>query len=266
MENEFRPLFENDSLKGWKVYPRGLSTMQPGSEREKLAWQHPGQWCMKDGVLEGRQDPPGCGLGSYLVSEEEFGDFELCYEAKPDWPADTGIYVRADVYGSLGYQILLDHRKSGSIGGFYGNGMGGFHAINWNVDADLDENGKALQIKIEDPATTLEPISPDKPALLSYKISGEEFMKLWKWNDWNAFRVTCKGLLPTLTTYINDVKVASIDMAKVESPRFNREAALKLGSKGHISFEVHDNDPKMGWARWGKDAACRFRNVRIRLL
>ena len=43
-------------------------------------------------------------------------------------------------------------------------------------------------------------------------------------------------------------------------------AAEKLGARGHISLEVHDNDPKMGEARWGKTAACRWRNVRIREL
>ena len=66
------------------------------------------------------------------MSEETFEDFELIYEAKPDWPADTGVYIRADETGTCGYQILLDHRKSGSIGGFYGNAIGGFHAINWH--------------------------------------------------------------------------------------------------------------------------------------
>ena len=55
-------------------------------------------------------------------------------------------------------------------------------------------------------------------------------------------------------------------MDKVDSPKFFREKAMELGNTGHISFEVHDNDPKMGEARWGKTAACRWRNVRIREL
>ena len=177
--SEFRPLLKDNSLEGWKIYPRGILRYKEGTPEYENAWAHKGQWTIRDGVLEGRQDPPGCGLGSYLVSEETFENFELIYEAKPDWPADTGVYIRADETGTCGYQILLDHRKSGSIGGFYGNAIGGFHAINWNVDADLDEDGNAIAIKIEDPATTLEPITPDKPAMLSYKITGEEFMKVW---------------------------------------------------------------------------------------
>lgn len=266
MDHTFKPLFQGDSLQGWRVFPRGISRFREGSPEYLEACLHPGLWTINDGIIEGRQDPPGSGFGSYLVSEATYGDFELVYEAKPDWPADTGVYVHASEDGTVGYQILLDHRKSGSIGGFYGNAIGGFHAINWNVDAEYDQDGQAIAIKIEDPATTLEPITPDKPALLTNKISGDEFLKLWNWNDWNEFRVVCTGRFPKLSTYINGVLVASIDMAAVDSPKFDKDRAAQLGSKGHIAFEVHDNDPGMGESRWGKTAACRWRNVRIREL
>ena len=266
MDKGFKPLFTGDSFDGWRIFPRDMLRFPEGSAQYQEAMRHPGLWTIRDGVVEGRQDPPGSGFGSYLVSEDVYGDFELIFEAKPDWPADTGVYLRASKDGSIGYQVLLDHRKSGSIGGYYGNAIGGFHAINWNVDAVYDDAGNAVGIKSEDPADTIETITPDKPALLDYKISPQEFIRLWKWNEWNAFRLVCRGKLPVLTTYINDVKVTSIDMSRVESPKFDREKALQLGEKGHISFEVHDNDPGMGEARWGKTAACRWRNVYIKEL
>ena len=50
--------------------------------------------------------------------------------------------VRATAVGSQGFQILLDHRKSGNIGGFYGNGIGGFHAIRFTLDAVTDAAGR----------------------------------------------------------------------------------------------------------------------------
>ena len=90
-------------------------------------------------------------------------------------------------------------------------------------------------------------------------------MKVWKWQDWNEFRVVCEGRYPKITTYINGVKIAAIDMETVDAAHFNREAADRLGTRGHISMEVHDND-RMGEARWGKNAATRFRNIRIREL
>lgn len=261
----FRPLFTGDSLTGWRACSRSLYYKDdPALYAESL--HHTGLWTIENGVLEGRQSPPGSGFGAYLISEESFGDFELMYEAKPDWPADTGVYLRASDDGCVGYQVLLDHRKSGSIGGYFGNGIGSFHAINWNVDADLGANGELLRVKLDDPATTLEPLTPDKPALLEYAITGEEFLRIWKSNDWNEFRVVCVGALPHLTAYINGVKVTSINMATLQTPKFLREKALAECARGHIALEVHDNDPAMGAARWGKDAACRWRNMRIRTL
>src|SRR6516225_9532386 len=76
-EDGFRSLFDGVSLKGWKRSAREL-------KRPSL-----GIWTVEDGIISGGQDPPGSGIGSYLVSEETFSDFELKIEARPDWPADT---------------------------------------------------------------------------------------------------------------------------------------------------------------------------------
>ena len=104
--------------------------------------------------------------------------------------------LRATPLGSQGYQVLLDHRKSGNIGGFYGNGIGRFHAINFNLDVARDAAGRPTGLKLEDPATTIEPITEQKRSLLSRAASGESFLAAWKWDDWNAFRITVRGALP----------------------------------------------------------------------
>ena len=266
MTNGWKALFQPDSLEGWRVVPRGIRMLEKDSPEYRAAWEHRGLWTVRGGVVEGRQDPPGCGFGSYLVSEKSFGDFELIYEAKPDWPADTGVYLRASEDGFQGYQVLLDYRRSGNIGGFYGNSLGGFHAVSFTLDAGLDETGLPLRLSEENHADSLEPITPEKTALLQYGVSGEEFLNFWKLNDWNEFRIVMKGLIPTITTYINGKKTAEIDLNKVSTDRFDREAAEVMGGRGHIAFEVHDNDPALGKARWGKNSACRWRNVRIREL
>src|SRR5260370_20579623 len=80
-EDGFRPLFDGVSLRGWKRQPRSLA--EPSL----------GRWTVEDGVIVGRQDPPGSGAGSYLVTDETFGDFGLQIEARPDWPAETGNLV-----------------------------------------------------------------------------------------------------------------------------------------------------------------------------
>lgn len=228
---------------------------------------HTGRWTVEDGAICGRQDPPGSGLGAYLISDDSFGDFELSFEARPDWPADTGIMLRATTLGSQGYQVLLDHRKSGNIGGFYGNGIGRFHAINFNVDVERDPSGRPTGLRVEDPDTTIEPITDLKRSLLKRTATGADFLAAWKWDDWNAFRITIRGDLPTITTEINGALIAEIDTVRLPASVFDPEGTLSLlGTRGHIAFEVHDNDPRMGEARWAPHAACRWRNIRLRAL
>ncbi len=92
----------------------------------------------------GRQDPPRQRARRLSHQRGVVRRFRVStLEARPAWPADTGIMLRATADGSTGYQVLVDHRKSGNIGGFYGNGIGRFHAINYNVDVERDAGGQA---------------------------------------------------------------------------------------------------------------------------
>jgi hypothetical protein len=271
---EFVSLFDGATLAGWHAVPRlpmpagpGQPAPDPQSDAYRRAAATSGRWSVENGAIVGRQDPPGSGLGGYLLSDAVYGDFELVFEARPDWPADTGVLVRATAVGSQGYQILIDHRRSGNIGGFYGNGIGRFHAIAYNVDAVYDGDGRPVGLRIEDPATSLEPITPNKPALLEQAASGEDFLSAWKWDDWNEFHIRVAGAAPHLSVRINGRPIAALDTATMVHPGYDRQAVLDLlGRKGHIAFEVHDNDPRMGEARWGRNAACRWRRIRLREL
>ncbi|MFC4810985.1 3-keto-disaccharide hydrolase [Paenibacillus sp. GCM10023250] len=270
----FRPLFDGHTLTGWHAVPRLPVPRYPGGPSPDIdgvaygkAAATSGKWTVEDGAIAGRQDPPGCGYGGYLVSDGLYGDFELEVEARPDWPADTGILVRASALGSQGFQILLDHRRSGNIGGLYGNGIGGFHGIAFTLDAVYDELGRPAGLRLEDPAASIEPLTPDKPALLDYAASGEAFLSIWKWDDWNTFRIRVEGASPRITVHVNGLKIAEMDTAAVQHPSYDAAAVRGLlGAKGHIAFEIHDNDPGMGAARWAPNAACRWRGIRIREL
>jgi hypothetical protein len=104
-----------------------------------------------------------------------------------------------------------------------------------------------------------------KRALLSYAIKPEEFLEIWHWGDWNNFRVRCEGEYPVLTSWINGVKAYELDTGKINWPNYDKEAVRRLlGTSGHIALEVHDNDPKMGNARWAPGAVCRWRNISIK--
>jgi hypothetical protein len=254
LEPGFRSLFDGVSLKGWTRKPRSLA--QPSL----------GIWTVQDGYISGGQDPPGSGLGSYLVSDETFADLELQIEARPDWPADTGVLIRTVPQGNVGIQVLVDHRPHGGIGGFYGNGLFNFHAWAYSFTAEKDENGKVVRLI---PGPPQEPTRGNRTIPLDYAAPVETFLKVWKEGDWNLFRIRSVGELPHLTTWINGEKIAELDTAKMQVPGWTREAVLeKIGRSGHIALEVHSNGPgdALGKDRWAPGAVCRWRNISVKTL
>ncbi|MET7338480.1 DUF1080 domain-containing protein [Nonomuraea sp. NPDC005650] len=275
----FVPLFDGSTLKGWHAAPRVYGSLYPGGPHvhEVLAERgveppyepekHPAVWTVEDGAIVGRQDEPGSGYGGYLVSDRAFGDFELSLEAKPDWPADTGIMIRRRLDTWEGFQVLLDHRESGGIGGFFGNGLASFSAVPFAIRSRRDAHGDVVGLQADDPVTSTEPVTPDKIGRLRYAADVEDFLSVWRWGDWNELRIRAVGALPVITTWVNGLKIAELNTATLESPDYDPEAVLAtLGDRGHIAFEVHDNDAVFGDARWGHGAACRWRNIRIKEL
>lgn len=275
-DDGFVSLFDGTTLNGWRTAPRVLSTAYPGGPhildllKDKNfsvppnPEQHPARWYAMDGIIVGEQATET--YGGYLISEEVYGDFELAFDANPDWPADTGVLLRRKRDQMEGIQVLIDHRKSGNIGGMFGSCLANFHATNYTLDVERDANGKPIGLKLEDQATSKEPLTQQKIDSLSYGCDPKDFVKTWKWADWNSFRVrVVGGPLPTVTTWINGLKIAELNMETLKWPNYNpREIAETLGPKGHIAFEVHDNDSYLGAERWAPGAKCRWRNIRIK--
>lgn len=253
-DHRFRSLFNGKNLDGWKPHPRVLGQ------------QGVGKWIVKDGMIVGAQDPPK--VGSYLVSEETFADFELQLDAWPDWPADTGVYVRTNAQGDAGFQVLIDYRRGGAIGGYYGNQLGRFISAAYAFTAERDQNGKLLRLVPTQLAQP--PGNVNKRVPLDYAAPAEEFLRIWKLNTWNTFRIRSVGAMPHLTTWINGVKISELDTAaKLHPPILDPAEVLKrLGRSGHIALEVHSNGPKdwLGMDRWAPGSVCRWRNICIRTL
>ncbi|WP_082632420.1 3-keto-disaccharide hydrolase [Algoriphagus resistens] len=271
-EDGFVNLIKGNTLQGWHTSSRIPAPLYPGGpqpDKSKVGYKRAltskGKWTIENGIITGGQDKEG--LGSYLVTDEKYDDFELLIDANPDWPIDTGILLRARPEGSPGYQVLVDHRKSGGIGGFYGNGLAGFHALPYNFDAHYDANGNPIGLVREIPSTTIEQVTDAKIKLLAYSAPVEEFLETWKWGTWNTFKIRCEGKHPYLTTWINGVKICELDTARIVHPNYDKEdIADFLGQKGHISLEVHDNDPGMGKDRWKPGAVSRWRNISLKKL
>jgi hypothetical protein len=267
-------LFDGETLEGWASIPRVYGTWSPGGRTvaSVAASQgltipdhpedHPARWSVEEGAIVGRQETPGCGYGGYLITRRAFGDFELELEAKPDWPADTGVMVRRRFDSWEGFQVLLDHRPHGGIGGFFGNGLASFSAVPFTVDAQPDDEGEPAGLRPADSGVGPTTAIGHRRALLSHAADVEDFLAVWRWGDWNHLRIRCVGELPRLTTWVNGLKVAELDTASIDWPGYDAAAVRRtLGARGHIALEVHDNDPVRGTERWGVDAACRWRNL-----
>lgn len=274
-----RSLFDGATLQGWHAVsrpalPREVSSgsiakselvthvrewnARTPEGRAKLA--HTGRWEVRDGAIVGGQEPAGSGLGAYLLSDATFADFELELEARPDWPVDTGIMLRAHALGGIGFQVLVDHRPNGAIGGIFGNGLGNFRAASFSIDGDEQPGFHVGGLR----AGTGEPSFPVPRARFGVDFAG--FARLWRLNDWNHLRIRCVGELPLITIWINGQMICELDTARIATPGFNPDfARAMVGSAGHIGFEVHDNG-RMGRNRWAPGAVSRWRNITLQPL
>ena len=73
--------------------------------------------------------------------------------------------------------------------------------------------------------------------MLEYAATLDEFLAAWQWLDGNSLRVRYVGERPHVTTWIDDVKIAEIDLATLTAPNHRTsvrtDAALTL-SKSRI--------------------------------
>ena len=277
---EWKSLFDGKTLNGWKKVPRIYvhsaigdaktpeaveaaikKTLDWHRSQDSEAYRHLGDWKVVDGAIVGGQDPPGSRLGAYLMTEDTYGDFELEYEMHPDWQTDTGVLVRQHKAGTIGFQVLCDHRPAGGIGGFFTNGLGSYLAAPFVVDGDIGENFKVENLREGE-------IQSKFPrAKVSGAATYEQFRKVWNVNGWNRFRVRCVGANPVLTAWVNDLEMGTLDTADTGVPGYDPAIiGQRVGSRGHIGLEVHSNSPQKGWSQWAKGAVSRWRNIRVKEL
>ncbi len=237
-EEGFTPLFDGATLAGWHKNPRPIGHGTGGL------------WLVEDGAITGEQDPPGSGNGGILLSDRQFGDFELRIELKPDWGPDSGLFLRSNERGQC-YQMMVDYHDAGNVGHIYGEGIGGFNNRPFEIDGRYDDAGQLVGLKSRPSGLTVPP---------AYSCTGQEFVEAWRVNDWNEARIRVVGNPPRITTWINGLKVSEFDGATYEGPNYHRGSVLEtLGPEGHIALQVHG-----GGSLAGKK--CRWRNIRVKPL
>ena len=274
-QTTWRPLFDGETLDGWRAIHRLPVSRNPGgpspptdSPRYRKALLSKGDWKVVGGAITGGQEPPGSGVGGYLITDGKFADFELSLEANPDWGVDTGIMIRATGLGSQGFQVLVDHREGGNVGSFYGNGIGGFNTRQFGFKAKKDSSGKVIGMTSIAYAD-LNPLPDPGESEATWSAGPEAFFETWRFGEWNEIRIRCEGRLPMLATWINGKKMASADTGKMVAAGYDAEAvASLLGRTGHIALEVHNSGQgdRLGAERWLPGRVCRWRRIRLREL
>jgi len=222
----FEAIFDGKSLQGWHA---SAKTGHSRASQQKSG----GKWVVEDGAIVGSQDIPG--NGGILITDQQFGDFEVVLEMNNDFGPDSGLFLRSTEEGKC-YQAMIDYHGGGNLMGIYGEGMGGKpHVRNFSF---LDAPEKIAIV------TDLQGEKPPVP----FPMKGEEWPKFWKHGKWNELRARIVGNPPTITTWINGVRFMEWT-----------ETEKRLGDKGGIALQVHG----------GGDLTkqfVRYRNIRIKRL
>ncbi len=216
----FVKIFDGKTLKGWKV------SAKSGHSR-KSKNKSGGRWVVEDGALIGSQDTPG--NGGILITEQEYGDFEVALEMKNDFGPDSGLFLRSNDKGQC-YQAMIDYYAGrGNLMGIYGEGIGGFTSRNFTF-------GKTPREIKEDKCDFPLPIKPDK------------WPDFWKHGEWNELRARITGNPPAITTWIKGVKFMQW-----------KDEKKRLPDRGGIALQVH------GGGDHTKEFV-RYRTIRVKRL
>lgn len=216
----FETIFDGKSLKGWHV---SAQTGHSGTSMHKSG----GKWVLEDGAIVGSQDIPG--NGGIILTDRQFGDFEVIVEMKNDYGPDSGLFLRSNDKGQA-YQYMVDYHNGGNLAGIYGEGLsGGIHHRNYDILDDV------TKIKT-------------KEAIYACPIKPEEWPEFWKHGQWNELRARIESNPPKITTWVNRVKF--MEFADTEKRHHDT---------GSIALQVHGGGDYT-------NQFVRYRNVRVKTL
>jgi hypothetical protein len=217
----FVKIFDGKTLTGWTV---SAKTGHSGTTKNKSG----GKWVVEDGAIVGSQDVPG--NGGIVITEKQYGDFEVALEMRNDDGPDSGLFLRSTDTGKC-YQAMIDYHKGGNLMGVYGEGIGGKpHVFNFNFTKDVTE----IAVKEYKP--------------FPCPVKAEDWAKFWDKSKWNELRARIENNPPKITTWINGVKFMEF-----------QDTEKRLADTGGIALQVH------GGGDYTKQFV-RYRNIRVKEL
>jgi hypothetical protein len=212
---QWKSLFDGRSLAGWRVESK------PADQGKEF-------WRAGKGVIVcdslGRKDHDYV----WLVSEEEFGDFEFRAEVRgfSDSPGNSGVQFRSRYDRQLGW---LD-----------GPQMDVHPPAPWRTGLIYDETREVRRWIY--------------PSLKDSRIEPGQGPARWKWNKngWNRLRLVCRGA--RVRTEINGVVIADFDAAGLLDDEAHRRH--NVGMRGHLALQLHVKD----------ELKIEYRNLKVRAL
>jgi hypothetical protein len=172
---------------------------------------------------------------------------------------EGAIVLKQDPFGQGG--VLLTDRKYRNFELYVEVKIDSF--CNGGIFLRSTESGQAYQVELAVPGANGdlfgERLEISKPA------KATSIGKVWRPGDWNSFKIRMTGAEPSITLWVNDVR-----MWQVQQPRNDFIAGA---TEGMIGFQSHWSAqylPTPGGfnmpGAWRPGAAHRFRNIRIREL
>jgi hypothetical protein len=205
----FTPLFDGKSLDGW---------VQHGGKAK---------YEVVDGTIVGTSVPST--PNSFLCTEKEYGDFELHVEYKVDPLLNSGIQIRSKVFDKP-TEIPVsttDESKKRTVPADRVHGY----------QVEIDPSARAWSGGIYDES---------RRGWLNNLANNPEAQKAFKQNEWNHYRIVCKG--DSIKTWVNGVAAADLTDG--------------LTKKGIIALQVHGvgkDENKVG-------KQVSWRNIKIKEL
>lgn len=216
----FVALFDGKSLAGW--HPSAKTGHSKASNHQSA-----GKWVVVDGAIHGTQDTPG--NGGILITDQSFGDVEVVLEMNNDFGPDSGLFLRSTEDGTA-YQAMVDYYKGGNVMGIYGEGrLGGKPALGSYRFGDTPHS---IVLRTNAP--------------MPLNVLPESWPFFWRHGQWNELRARIVGNPPTITTWINGVKIMEWTETEKRHP-----------DTGGIALQVHG----------GGDHTrefVRYRNIRVK--
>ncbi len=204
-EKGFKPMFNGKDLSQWETTKSG-------------PW-----WRAVEGVLTAESTPEvSCKTNDHLIWKGGTpGDFELRTEFRLSKSANSGIQMRSEAVSNKDTGYQADMNGGGNYVGFLYHPK--MHLVGGRGEkVTLGVDGKKSTQRFADAA---------------------ELQKVYKVEDWNSYRIICRGT--EITLYVNDVLMSRFTDLRPDSPQ-----------QGTITLQMHAGPPMK----------IEYRNLRIKML